>query len=80
MGTSSQCEQKKRYKDTKKVSMKDFNIPPESWEHRIGQRGVAASEREQMTTKQRGSARLNESAKSEMPELRDGHQSHHFQN
>ena len=33
--------------------------------HRIGQSGVASPEREQMTTKQRDSAKLNESAKSQ---------------
>ena len=43
--------------------------------HRIGQSGVASSEREQMTTKQRGSARLNESAKSAKPEPRHHHRS-----
>ena len=35
--------------------------------HRIEQSGVASSERDQMTTKQRESARLNESAKSAKP-------------
>ena len=31
-GKRSQCGQKKRYKGTLKVSLKDFNIPLESWE------------------------------------------------
>ena len=31
-GKRSQCGQKKRYKDTFKASLKDFNIPTESWE------------------------------------------------
>ena len=31
-GKPSQCGQKKRYKDTLKASLKDFNIPTESWE------------------------------------------------
>ena len=31
-GTRSQGGQKKRYKDTLKASLKDFNIPTESWE------------------------------------------------
>ena len=31
-GKSSQGGQKKRYKDTLKASLKDFNIPTESWE------------------------------------------------
>ena len=31
-GKRSHCGQKKRYKDTLKASLKDFNIPKESWE------------------------------------------------
>ena len=31
MGKRSQGDQKKRYKDTLKASLKDFNIPTESW-------------------------------------------------
>ena len=30
-GKRSQGDQKKRYKDTLKASLKDFNIPTESW-------------------------------------------------
>ena len=40
----------------------------------IGQCGIASSEWEQMTTKQRGSVRLNEGAKSAKPEPMDHHQ------
>ena len=36
--------------------------------------------REQMITTQRGSAKLNENAKSAKPEPRDHHQSHYYQN
>ena len=32
MGKRSHGAQKKRYKDTLKASLKDFNIPTESWE------------------------------------------------
>ena len=32
VGKRSQGGQKKCYKDTLKASLKDFNIPPESWE------------------------------------------------
>ena len=32
MGKRSHAGQKKRYKDTLKASLKDFNIPTESWE------------------------------------------------
>ena len=31
-GKRSQCGQKKRYKDTLKASLKDFDIPVRSWE------------------------------------------------
>ena len=47
---------------------------------RIGQRGVPSSEREQMTTKQRVSEKLDESAKNAKTEPRDHHYSRHFQN
>ena len=33
VGKRSHGGQKKRYKDTLKASLKDFNIPTESWEH-----------------------------------------------
>ena len=67
---------KKRYKDTQKASLKDFNIPPESGNtvHWIGQRSVASSEREQMTMKQRASAKQKESEKSAKLEPVDRHQ------
>ena len=32
MGKRSHGSQKKRYKDTHKASLEDFNIPTESWE------------------------------------------------
>ena len=32
IGKRSHGGQKKRYKDTLKASLKEFNIPPESWE------------------------------------------------
>ena len=32
VGIRSHSDQKKRYKDTLKASLKDFNIPTESWE------------------------------------------------
>ena len=62
MEKRSQGGQKKRYKDTLEASLKDFNIPPESWKQAA--RGVASSEPEQTTTKLRESACLNESTKS----------------
>ena len=77
VGKRSLDVQKKPYKD----SLKDFNIPPESWEklHWIEQSGVASLEREQMTMKQRESAKQKESMKSTKPEPRD-HRCHHSQN
>ena len=39
MGKRSHGGQKKRYKDTLKASLKDFNIPTESWEQ-IAQDGT----------------------------------------
>ena len=37
-GKRSQGGQKKRYKDTRKASLKDFNIPIESWEQAVQDR------------------------------------------
>ena len=46
MGKHSHGGQKKRYKDTLKASLKDFNIPAESWEQSAQDRasGEASSE------------------------------------
>ena len=82
VGKRSQSGQKKRYKDTIKANLKDFNIPPESWErlHWIEQSGVASSEREQTTMKQRKSGKQKDNAKSSKPEPMDHQQSRHSQN
>ena len=66
MGKRSQGGQKKRYKDTLKVSLNDFSISPESREQSAQDRVKwrCRFRMKQMTTKQRESARLNESAKS----------------
>ena len=53
-----------------------YHRSPGNSVHRIGQSGVASSEREQITSKQRENARLNESTKSAKTEPRDHHQSH----
>ena len=37
-GKRSQCGQKKRYKDTLKASLKDFDIPMGSWEQTAQER------------------------------------------
>ena len=46
VGKHSHGGQKKQYKDTLKASLKDFNIPTESWDgnrlHRIEQSGEAS--------------------------------------
>ena len=45
-GKRSQCDQKKRYKDTLKASLKDNNIPSESWKEAAQDRAkwLASSE------------------------------------
>ena len=53
----SQGGQKKRYKDTLNVSLQDFNIPPGNKLHWIEQSGVASSQREPVTVKQRESGK-----------------------
>ena len=52
-GKRSQCGQKKRYKDTLKTSLKDFDIPIGSWEqmHRSDQSGEVSSTKEQLFMK-----------------------------
>ena len=66
-GKRSQGGQKKRYKDTLKVSLKGFNIPTESWEQnrllRIEQNRVASSTKVPPNLKQRESVKLKESVK-----------------
>ena len=74
-GKRSQDGQKKRYKDTLKASLKDFNIPTESWEQ-------AALDR----TKWRclinkgESVKLKGSVKKGKLEPRDHHQTQHSPN
>ena len=54
-GKRSQGGQKKRYKYTLKASLKDFNIPTESWHrlHRIEQSGIALPTKEPHNLNQR---------------------------
>ena len=54
VGKRSHGGQKKRYKDTLKASLKDFNIPTESWEQIAGieQSGEASYEGELVNMKQ----------------------------
>ena len=59
MGKCSHGGQKKRYKDTLKASLKDFNIPTESWEQiaQAGQSGEASSEEVLVNMRQKESAK-----------------------
>ena len=74
-GKRSQGGQKKRYKDTLKASLKDFNIPTESWEQ-------AAQDQTKVppNLKQRESVKLTGSIKKGKQEPRDHHQTRHSLN
>ena len=81
-GKRSQGGQKKRYKDILKASLKDFNIPTESWEQ-------AAQDRTKWRclidkgASQFGAKRICEaesSVKKVKQELRDHHQTRHSPN
>ena len=65
-GKRPQGDQRKRYKDRLKASLKDFNIQTESRDdlHRIEQSGVASSTKELNNFNQRESLKLIESVKS----------------
>ena len=82
-GKRSQGGKKKRYKDTLKASLKDFNIPTESWEQavlRIEQSGVASSTKVPHNLKQRESVNLKGSVKKRKQEPRDHCQTRHSPN
>ena len=76
VGKRSHGGQKKRYKDTLKVTLKDFNIPTESWEQiaqdRRNWRGLI--KRVLVNTNQKESAKPSRNVHSGKPEL-----SHHKQ-
>ena len=81
-GKRSQGVQKKRYKDTHKASLKDFNIPTESWERAAQDRtkwrcliNKGASQYEA-----RESVKLKGSVKKGKQEPRDHHQTQHSPN
>ena len=77
VGKCSHGGQKKRYKDTLKASLKDFNIPTESWEQiaqdRTKWRGLIKGEL--VNTKQKKSAKPSRKVHSGKPELRHHQQS-----
>ena len=81
-GKRSQDGQKKRYKDTLKVSLKDLNIPTESWEQAAQDRtkwrcliNKGASQ-----LKQTESVKLKGSVKKGKQEPRHHHQNQHSPN
>ena len=78
VGKRSHGGQKKRYKDTLKASLKDFNIPTESWEQIARDctkwRGLI-KKGGQVNTKQKESAKLSRNVHSGKPELRHHQQS-----
>ena len=81
-GKRSQGGQKKRYKDTLKASLKDFNIPIESWEQllRIEQSGVASSTKVPPNLKKRESVKLKGNVKKGKQEPKNHHLSQHSPN
>ena len=81
-GKRSQGGQKKRYKDTLKASLNDFNIQTESWEQAAQDRqsGVASSTKVPPNLKQKESVKLKESVKKGKQESMDHHQTRHSPN
>ena len=81
-GKRSQGGQKKRYKDTLKASLKDFNIPTESWEQAAQDRTKwrCLINKSAPILKQRESVKLKGSVKKGKQEPRDHHQTRHSPN
>ena len=81
-GKRSQGGQKKRYKDTLKTSLKNFNIPTESWEQAAQDRPKwrCALTKELHNLNQRESVKLKGSAKKGKQEPMDHHQTRHSPN
>ena len=81
-GKPSQGGQKKRYKDTFKASLKDFNIPIEAWEQAAQDRqsGVASSTKVPPNLKKRVLVKLKGSVKKGKQEPKNHHQSQHSPN
>ena len=78
-GKRLQGGQKKRYKDTLKASLKDFNIPTESREQAAQDRikWRSSSTKVPLNLKQRESVKLKGSSKKGKQEPRDHHQTRH---
>ena len=81
-GKRSQGGQKKRYKDTLKASLKDFNIPTESWEQAAQDRTKwrCLINKGRPNLKQRESVKLKGSVIKGKQEPRDHHQTRHSPN
>ena len=79
-GKRSQGGQNKRYKDTLKASLKDFNIPTGNRLLRIDQSGVASSTKVPPNLKKRESVKLKGSVKKGKQEPKNHHQSQHSPN
>ena len=78
-GKRSHGGQKKRYEDTLKASLKDFNIPIDRL-LRFEQSGVASSTKVPPNLKQRESVKLKGSVKKGKQEPMDHHQTQHSPN
>ena len=81
-GKCSQGGQKKRYKDTLKASLMDFNtqLSPGNRLHRIEQNGIASSTKEPHNFNQGDSVKLKESVKKGKQEPRIHHQTRYSPN
>ena len=82
-GKRSQGGQKKRYKDTLKASLKDFNIPTEVWEQAAQDRTkwrCLINKGASQNLKQREPVKLKGSVKKGKQEPRDHHQTRHSPN
>ena len=81
-GKRSQGGQKKRYKDTLKASLKDFNISTESWEQAAQDRTKwrCLINKDASQLKQKESVKPKGSVKKGKQEPRDHHQTQHSPN
>ena len=79
-GKRSQGSQKKRYKDTLKALLKDFNIPTESWEQASRTQWRCLIKKVPPNLKQRESVKLKGSVKKGKQEPRNHHQTQHSPN
>ena len=69
MGKRSHGGQKKRYKDTLKASLKDFNIPAESWKRIAQDRGASEYDAKRISEAEQKHAQRKARAKASPTEL-----------